>query len=93
MLGADRVPKFISGAERNAEIPMVSQTLFIFVTLCNCETNDYDDLVPVLKKNWLDIESKHTRSKGQGKFVVRNKQAVIIQKQTHKKYRKLCTPK
>ena len=64
------VPKFISGAERHAQIPMVSQTLLVFVTLCNCETNDYDELVTVLKKNWLDIESKNTKSERQGKFVL-----------------------
>ena len=41
----------------------------IFVTLYDCETNDYDELVTVLKKKWLDIESKHSKSEGQGKFV------------------------
>ena len=40
-----------------------------FVTLYNCETNNYDELVTVLKKKCLDIESKHTKSEGQGKFV------------------------
>ena len=41
----------------------------IFVTLYNCEINDCGELVTVLKKKWLDIESKHTKSEGQGKFV------------------------
>ena len=39
------------------------------------------------KKKWLDIESKHTKSERQGKFVqcFEKKQAIIIQKQTANK--------
>ena len=60
------------------------------VTLYNCETNDYDELVSVLKKKWLDIESKHTKSEGQGKFVqyFEKSKQLSFKNKTYKKCKK-----
>ena len=70
IFGLEHVRKSISDKLKELHFPNAQAKNImddIFVTFYNCETND--ELVTVLKKKWLDIESKHTKSEGQGKFV------------------------
>ena len=77
----EHVKKNISDKLKELHFPNVQPKNImgdIFITLYNCEANDYNELVTVLKKKWLDIKSKER----QGKFVQYfEKQGIIIQKQ------------
>ena len=74
----------------NAQAKVITDE--IFVTLYKCETSDYDELVTVLKKKWLDVETKHMRRTREICIVLWKNQAIIILKQTHKRCKKSCTP-
>ena len=68
----EHVKKNISDKMKELHFPKAQAKIimdYIFIRLYNYETSDYDELVTVFKKKWLNIETKHTKSEGLENFV------------------------
>lgn len=72
ILGLEHVKKNISAKLAEFHFPKGQLKVImddIFITLYNCETKDYDDIVTDLKKKWKLIETKYTRNEKEKTFV------------------------